>query len=103
MPSVRDSIKLMLEDMGVRDFSPENERFYISPSEASGAEWILEVTLDELEEHAEYLRDAAEYLGLGGKYSPGVALMSIHIEEEIATADEYEPKRLRLIKSFSVG
>lgn len=32
------------------------------------------------------LDETATYLGLGGRYCPGVALMNIHLQETIASA-----------------
>lgn len=77
------SVELLLQKMGAEKITSNSNEFQISPPEAHGQIWTIKESLDSLEAHAQYLESAGIEAGVGGLYTPGVALMGIHIEEEM--------------------
>lgn len=85
-PQTESSVILMLQDMGSENVCRDYAGLEISPEEAGGLTWKFKDPLSDLVAYADSMEETGVYLGLGGRYTPGVALMCIHIEEEIATA-----------------
>lgn len=86
VPNNIDSVVLMLNDLGSDKVEKDASSFVVHPNESRGISWTIKESIESLKSHAESLEDTAVVLGLGGRYSPGVALMTIHLQEKIATA-----------------
>lgn len=96
-PNTVDSALLMLKDLGATNINRDSPCIDIYPQEALGEKWTIISSVSELESYASHLDETATYLGLGGRYSPGVALMSIHLQETIATAPPECARQIQVV------
>lgn len=94
MMNTEKSVVLMLRNMGAKEVgSPPIEIF---PEESDGVRWLIDNSVSELASYADSLESAGVEAGVGGKYCPGVALLSIHIQEKIATASAGVAKKIKI-------